>query len=190
MMTTLVALATKDALVMGCDSLGSVTWEFVDPYNLIQPFFDADNEFKLSLDENGEPNLKSFGQIIERAQRVPFNHMPNMTKMFSLHPRHVGVMTTGISSIGNRTIKSLVRQFKETDDLFRYDEDSANYTVHSVSEKLLSFIKKYYEEEYTSPQIRPGLEIMVGGYDKSEHLPSIYRIIAVQNILRSVFSEA
>ena len=33
-MTTLVALSTKDSLVMGCDSLGTVTTPAVNPWDL------------------------------------------------------------------------------------------------------------------------------------------------------------
>ena len=53
-MTTLVALASKDALVMGTDSLGTVTRGLVDPLDLLE-FFDVDNGFKLKVNDQGEP---------------------------------------------------------------------------------------------------------------------------------------
>lgn len=42
-MTTLVALNTRDALVMGCDSLGTVTKRLVNPFDLMN-YFDPDND--------------------------------------------------------------------------------------------------------------------------------------------------
>ena len=62
-MTTLVALATKDTLVMGCDSLGSVNRTLVDPLHLVRDFFDPNDEWKLKSDEQGKPFLKTFGDI-------------------------------------------------------------------------------------------------------------------------------
>ena len=47
-MTTLVALATKDALVMGCDSLASETTRLIDPFKLLE-YFDSDKNFELKL---------------------------------------------------------------------------------------------------------------------------------------------
>ena len=42
-MTVLVSLATKDALVLGCDSLGTTPKVLVDPLELISEFFDHVN---------------------------------------------------------------------------------------------------------------------------------------------------
>ena len=61
---------------MGCDSLGTVTKELVDPFSLINEFFDTNTaEWKLKIGDNGEPLLKDFSQIWQKAQVVPFNSM-------------------------------------------------------------------------------------------------------------------
>ncbi len=85
-MTTLVALKTKDALVMGCDSLGSVTAQMIQPFDLVNDFFDPDNGWKLKTDEHGKPILQSFDDIFGKSQTIPFNHMTHMTKLFSFSP--------------------------------------------------------------------------------------------------------
>jgi len=54
-MTVLVALSTKDALVMGCDSLGSTTKPLVDPFDLVAEYFETDDEWKLKTDKDGKP---------------------------------------------------------------------------------------------------------------------------------------
>ena len=53
-MTTLVAFSTKDSLIMGCDSLASVTKDFVDPWEL-REFFDDD--YNIKTDDKGKPDL-------------------------------------------------------------------------------------------------------------------------------------
>ena len=53
-MTTLVALASKDALVMGTDSLATLTKPLVDPLDIIQ-YFDTEDDFRIRLDDKGMP---------------------------------------------------------------------------------------------------------------------------------------
>lgn len=40
-MTSLVALKTKDSLVLGCDSLGTTTRYLIDPLDLIEFFLNS-----------------------------------------------------------------------------------------------------------------------------------------------------
>ena len=177
-MTTLVALSTKDALVMGCDSLGSATRPMVDPFDLVDQFFDTRKgwDWSLKLDENKNPVLKNFDDIYNAAQIIPFDHMPNMTKLFPLSPLQMGVMMTGIASIGDRTIKNLIRQFRGK-ILEPLSHSSKNYTVESISKELMNFIGLYYEEEFKDIAGTHSLELMLGGYDKEGEIPSTYRII-------------
>ena len=178
---TLAALATKDALVMGCDSLGSVTKRLVDPLQLNQ-FFDAEDDFKIKLDEHGKPLLKDFFDIYGKAQIVPFNHMTHVDKLFSLFPPlEIGVMTAGLSSIGDFTIKNLINQFKATDEFKRL---TRNYTVKGLATKLLKFINGFYEPEFKSLLRKPELELMIGGYDKRKQLPTILRIEVHDNEIK------
>lgn len=171
-MTTLVALSTKDALVLGCDALGSRTRRVIAPEDLFE-FFDPNNEFQLKVDKDGKPLIKSFNDIYNKSVSIPSGHLTHMTKLFSLDPLKAGVMFTGITSIGERTIKSLVEEFRiekinpiETED----------YTVKNIAEKLMEHILQYYEKEYPDEKTRPELELILGGYGKKEALPEIYRI--------------
>ena len=117
-MTTLVALASKDALVMGTDSLGTVTRRLVDPLDLLE-CFDTENDFKLKVDDQGKPMLESFVTLMEQAQDVPYNQLGNVSKLFDLSSLPMGVMFTGITSIGNRTIGKLISEFREADQSSR-----------------------------------------------------------------------
>jgi hypothetical protein len=175
-MTTLAALATKDALVMGCDSLGSVTKQFVDPYLFAAKFIDMQHGWKLRLDKDGTPLLKGFREVWELSQSVPYNHMTHVDKLFSLRPLEMGIMTTGIASIGDRTIKSLIGEFKRKERSFKVKPRPTNYTVKSIANKFLSFVRPFYDAQYPQGRLRPGLEFMIGGYDKRQDVPKIYRI--------------
>ena len=187
-MTTLVALATKDALVMGCDSLGTVTLDLVDPSDLIRDFFDPKNEWKLKTNGEGKPILKEFNDIYKKAQTIPFNQMTHVGKMFSLDPLQMGIMTTGIASIKNRTIKSLIGEFKSKRRSDRRTRSSArDYTVRAVAEELLDFITMYYNEEYQAGKSKPYLELMIGGYNKNSPFPSIFKILVADWKIEDTF---
>lgn len=174
-MTSLVALATKDALVLGCDSLGTTTWNLIDPFDLID-YFDSEKSFKLKIAENGNPVLKDFTDIYRKAKPLPYTHMTHMTKLLSLSPLEMGIMTTGIASIGDRTIKSLLKEFKHKVRAFHTKPKPTNYTVKSIGDKILKFINKYYEKEFPEEKRRPDLEFILGGYDKRNQIPEIVRV--------------
>ncbi|MCK4384643.1 MAG: hypothetical protein KAW52_00120 [candidate division Zixibacteria bacterium] len=174
-MTTLIALSTKDSLVLGCDSLGTATRYLIDPFDLDE-FFDPTKDFELKKDKNGNPVRKDFNTIFRKAKSVPFTHMAHMTKLFSLSPLPMGIMCTGITSIGNRTIKSLIEECKSKEMVFREKPKPKNYTVKGIANKILTFICRHYENKYPREKGGPALEFILGGYDKRSPIPKIVRI--------------
>jgi len=186
-MTTLVALATKDSLVMGCDSLGSVTQWMVNPLKLIGEYFDPEQNFKLKIGQDGKPILQEFNDIYNKSELIPYYHMTHISKLFSLAPLEMGVMATGISSIGSRTVKSIILEFKRKEEAFKNNGRATNYTVNDIAQKLLDFIMKHYEPQFSSETYKPVLELMIGGYDKGKHVPDIYRIFIHENKTQQIF---
>jgi hypothetical protein len=185
-MTTLVALSTKDSLVMGCDSLASVTKPLVNPWEL-RDFFD--DNFSIKTDNAGKPLLNNFKQIYEKTEEIPYDHMTHVNKLHSLEPLPMGVMATGITSIGNRTLRSLVSEFKKSDDGFKDPDRLTNFTVKSVADRLLRFMEKLYDNEHPKDGYRPYLELIIGGYNKQSQIPSIYRIMVHDNELRTTIED-
>ena len=115
----------------------------LDPLEL-SGYFNNDGTQK--LDDAGEPLLDSFSKLFDKAIEYPYNHMTHVDKMFSLTPLKLGVLTAGIASLGNRTVNSLIAEFKSSDILFSRATEPANYTVRSVSTKLVQFIRPYYNK--------------------------------------------
>lgn len=179
-MTSLVALATKDALVLGCDSLGTALKYLVDPSELAE-FFDFKKDFELKKDGNGNPVLRNIRSIWNKAKLIPYTHMTHMTKLFSLSPLEMGVMSAGLVSIGDRTIQSLIEEFKSQGPAFKTKPKPKNYTVRSIAKKMLDFILRDFERAYPDERIRPNLELILGGYDKRSQIPKIMRIKVSEN---------
>ena len=172
-MSSLVALSTRDAVVMGCDSLATATRLMVDPFDLFEYF----NGSELAVSDTDErPVLRNFGQILERASNIPFDHMTHVDKLFHLKPLKMGVMFTGVTSIGDRTVKSLIMEFRAKDQAF--DESVTNYTVKSVADRLLDFLKEFDDKRLEdSPFARPSqLELILAGYNKSGPHPDVVKI--------------
>ena len=186
-MTTLVALASKDALVMGTDSLATVTKSLVDPLDLSE-YFDASNEFKIRVDDQGKPILDSLLTIMEQAQLVPYNQLGNVLKLFELTPLPMGVMFSGITSIGYRTIGKMVSEFKEREKASAPGTEQSNYTVRAVGDRLREFLRQPYASTFPQAHIQPELELIIGGYDKLSYLPSLYRIDVREDTVVEIFS--
>ena len=172
-MTSLVALATKDALVLGCDSLGTSTKHLLDPFDLLEFF---DKELKLKKGKDSKPLLKDFSDIWSKKQSIPYAHMTHVGKQFSLSPLPMGIMATGISSIGDRTIKSLIGEFKSRETTCQEEPKPKNYTVKGMAEKILTHFSQYLESEYPDEKKRPDLEFILGGYDKRSPIPKVVRV--------------
>ena len=187
-MTTLVALASKDALVMGTDSLATVTRPLVDPLDLSE-FFDADNEFSIKLDDQGKPLLDSLLTIMEQAQSVPYNQLGNVLKLFDLSPLPMGVMFSGITSIGYRTIGKMISEFREREKASDSNTEQSNYTVRSIGDRLREFLRQYYASIYPQEHMQSELELIIGGYNRLSHLPSLYRINVQEDTIVEIFSD-
>ena len=179
-MTVLVALVSKDSLVMGCDSLGSETRFLLDPLNLAN-YFDQNNGM-LKIGVDGKPLLKTIADLWAKTTATPIEHMTHMTKLYSLEPLSAGLMTTGIFSIGERTIKSLITEFKSKESQLI---NGGN--LSEVANKIYEFINAFYLSFFKDPLYRPDLEFILGGYGKGEHTAKIFRINLRSQTIRQEF---
>ena len=172
---------------MGTDSLATVTRRLVDPLDLSE-YFDANNEFKIRVDDQGKPILDNLLSIMEQAQSVPYNQLGNVLKLFDLSPFPMGAMFTGVTSIGDRTIGKMLSEFKEREGASAPGSEQSNYTVRSLGDRLREFLRQYYASIYPQAHMQPELELIIGGYDKLSHLPSLYRIDVREDTIVEIFS--
>ncbi len=177
-MTTLIALATKHAVVVGADSLGTETRPLVDPLRLIQ-YFDPNNGFRMRTNADGSPTLPDFSTVFNEAEHVPYNQLLHVNKLFHLGKLPIGAMFTGIVSIGPHTIRGLVSSFIAQDIPTR--QGNRNYSVKTVTERLLKHFRHYYTNEYKQSYLEQELELLVAGYDRDKQWPTILRVDVRRN---------
>jgi hypothetical protein len=171
-MTTTISFAARDCIVLGCDSLATTTSPVVSLHSLVQ-FFDFDNDFCLRNDEGGKPVLKNLADL--QFDDLPFNQIPNVTKIFSLAPAHAGLLFAGIAAINNKSIKNLIDEFLGIAEIRSYLR--REYTVLGIANRLRDHIRKDYEAEFGNSAHKPGLEILISGYSKKHLQPEVVRIV-------------
>jgi len=165
---------------MATDSQGTLTRPFLDPEKLSR-FFDKEKGWKIKTGPDGQPLLDTWSSIASNTVEMPYKVHTDVEKILSLEPLKTALMVSGIASIGDRTIKSLISEFKTTPDFTRLLQD--DHTLDTIASSLLDFLRPRYEALYSAPP-QPDLELMVCGYDKNRYTPGIVRILVNQNCTR------
>lgn len=145
-MTTTVSFATRNCVVIGCDSLATSTVPMVNPHKLLDKFFNP-NDLSLKVDEDGNPLLNKFNDLGSIIENLPYNQLPNVTKIYSLGDTSIGVLFAGIAVINDRSIKNIIDDFLDDEKVSKYLKESS-YTVKGVSDRLKDFIQVQYDSEY------------------------------------------
>jgi hypothetical protein len=169
--TTIVALAARDFVVVGCDSLATTSADLAFPAEITSTFFEANGELK--KDANGVPLLKTSGQIWEKAQSMPVDQLPSVTKLYDLEPMRACLLFAGASRIGNTTIWNLVETFKGQQDIAHHADA---YDMKWLAETLAAFIQGVYTAEIPEVWMRPTMEIILSGYSADFREPELWRL--------------
>lgn len=167
-MTINVAIVTSEALVLGCDSLGSFTQFMLDPVRCASERL-PDGAIQLTV---------SAPDFVHQVTKT----WQGTVKMFALSDRStpVAAITSGLWKLNGRSMSSYAHQFLN-DQRARSDL----FTVESVAEAFLAFVRAQYEQHYAESfrqeQYRDAPFFLVGGYGRADYLPSLYRIDVLAN---------
>ncbi len=176
-MTTTISLATRDCIVLGCDSLATSVAPALDPFAVADNFFEQNGDLKLGGD--GRPLLKNTAQLSAFIRRLPRDQLPNVTKLYHLKPYKVGVTFAGASVIGDYSIKNLVDAFLQTcAALVVPHENTGAITVENVAKAFYEFTKNIYENAYKDfpDNLKPSSEVLLSGYSTDSLLPEVFRL--------------
>lgn len=174
-MTTTISLATRDCIVLGCDSLATSIRPFLDPFRLIDHFFEQSGEIKNGPD--GKPILQKTSQLSAFLQNVPQDQLPNVTKLFQLEPLPIGLLFSGASGLGDLSVKNLVNSFL-TDASFAPFKQSSPL-VKQVADAFYTFVTNIYNQAYGNlpDTFKPTMEVLLSGYSAGSHKPEIFRLV-------------
>ena len=183
-MTTLISLAARDFIAIGCDSLATASKPLVAPAEIHSAFFDSNGE--LAIGSDGKPLLKEASQIWGLATSLPINQLPSVTKLYDLKPMHACVLFAGTSLIGETTVRNLAETFK-VDGRFLGVASSDTGSIEQLAFALKDFVAEIYEREISDETLRPLIEMIVSGYSKDSRQPEVWRILAYYDYAASKF---
>ena len=168
-MTINVAVVSAEALVLGCDSISTVTEYFLNPFAHPADFVGS-GRYQVSF---------SMNELVPQVT----NSWDGVTKMFALSSDSrtpVAAVTAGLARLNDRSMKSYADEFLR--------DKTANAlvqrTVEEVANNFLIFMRRHYDQHYADsplpPELRDGPVFLVGGYNAASHMPSLFRV-NVQN---------
>ena len=181
-MTTIISLAARDFMVVGCDSLATASWNLVNPYDITSVYFEPNGDLK--RDSTGNPLLANAKQIWEKSTSRPVNQLPSVRKLYELEPIRACLLFAGASRIGETTIRNLVEAFRVK---LKQDEDETNYTMESVTNRLKDFVGEIYARELPIELSRPAMEIILSGYSTAHTEPEVWRLDFSYNSFQGQF---
>jgi hypothetical protein len=173
-MTTTISLATKDCIVLGCDSLATSISPFLDPFQIASHYFESDGNIK--KDANGQPVLQTAAQLSAFIRQVPRDQLPNVTKLFQLRPLSMGLLFSGAAGLGSYSVKNLVHSFLESPAFAPFKSSAP--TVQQVADSFNAFVTDIYNQAYgTLPDTyKPTMEVLLSGYSAGSLLPEVFRL--------------
>lgn len=184
-MTINIAVVTSEALVLGCDSVASVTTPMLNPFT--QGFAKGADGNDLK-DEKG-----NFLVPVVNVQHVVTDVMSGVTKMFKLYDEKdtvVAATTSGMGKLNDRPISGIAHDFAKSVQTPKRGKQK--YTkVSEVVQAFYEFVKTEYEQDQKASEVPEeywsALGFLVGGIGKDDKFPSIWRIRMKEKKLQAEF---
>jgi|26BtaG_2_1085354.scaffolds.fasta_scaffold11657_1 hypothetical protein len=173
-MTINIALATSEAIVLGCDSLSSMA----------EPVFKA-RDVELVIDDNGRPVQDEHGNFVFKgmASTAVTTVFGGVRKMFCLseHTTQVAAVTAGLAILENMTIA-------EHANKFRRESGNNLTTVEEVAGAFLQYVRNKWEITVgyiDSPNEQsfdeyPNVEFLIAGFEPNGE-GCVYRVDVLKN---------
>lgn len=186
-LTINVAIATYDAIVLGCDSLSSRTAQAVLPFSNGGFARDADgNEL---IDASGHKVVST-----AELQMVVTDVFTGAKKMFLLYEDEnctVAGVTAGLAVLNGFTVAGTVGRFRRENRANKQSFDS----VESVVAAFTQYIRADWEhavgfntaDKEQAPYF-PDLQFLIGGYSPSEEDGRVYKISILGHTVEQQFS--
>lgn len=168
-MTTLVALISGDFIVLGTDSLGTYSKSVIETGVLLETL-DSNGRIRYPRDPLSDLIFRSEAVRIRRhigvlSSEQPYSHITQTDKLHHINAngRDFGVMTGGRSSLGDRSIDSLIKDF-ENNHLSKMDLGSVS--LDEIGEQMYTFMREQYEEAGETDLS----ELLLCGFDSANDL--------------------
>lgn len=187
-MTINIAIATYDAIVLGCDSLSSQVEQAVLPFR---------NGGGFARDADGNELVDASGsKVISAAQLQPYvtNVFGGAQKMFCLYQDDdttVAAVTAGMATLCGVTIAGIANRFRKKN----VGEGQTFKSVQAVTECFLAHVRQEWEQEVeyktAAEELRPyfpDVQFIVGGYGTEDATSKVFKLSVKDMTLNEQFT--
>jgi hypothetical protein len=175
-MTINIAIATYDAIVLGCDSLSSIVEQAILPFR---------HGVGFARDADGNELIDATGnRVVSTAYLQPYvtNVFGGAQKMFLLYEdddTSVAAVTAGMATLCGLTIAGISHRFRK----MCTGEGTSFKTVKEVSEAFLAYVRSEWEKEIDyehAPEEQkpyfPDVQFIVGGYGIDDQTSKVFKL--------------
>lgn len=187
-LTINIAIATYDAIVLGCDSLSSQVEQAILPFR---------NGGGFARDADGNELVDATGhKVVSAAELRPYvtNVFGGAQKMFCLYEDEdtsVAAVTAGMATLCGVTIAGIANRFKKKNN----GEGTVFRTAQAVAEAFLAHVRQEWETEVeyaTAPEeLRPyfpDVQFIVGGYGADDATSKVFKLSVRSSVLEEQFT--
>jgi hypothetical protein len=183
-----IAVATLDAVVLGCDSLSSVVQPMINPAKM-QAALGADGTPLRDKDGN-------FSFVLTEMEQYPVNVFGGVSKMFCLYEdkdTSAAAVTSGQGTVNGRTIAALAGQFKRNCETAKPKKKTFK-SVETIAKAFLDFM---YQEWMAQPHMKglpAGVQypwtvnFIIGGFGKDDAYGRVFHLNVAQNSMHEQFA--
>lgn len=187
-LTINIAIATYDAIVLGCDSLSSQVEQAILPFR---------NGGGFARDADGNELIDATGhKVVSAAELRPYvtNVFGGAQKMFCLYEDEdttVAAVTAGMATLCGVTIAGVANRFKKKNS----GEGTVYRTVESVAAAFLAHVRQEWEAEVeyetAAEELRPyfpDVQFIVGGYGTDDATSKVFKLSVNSGMLEEQFT--
>lgn len=182
-----IAIATYDAIVLGCDSLSSQVEQAIMPFR---------HGVGFARDADGNELVDAMGQrVVSMAHLEPYvtNVFGGAQKMFCLYEDEdttVAAVTAGMATLGGVTIAGIAARFRKRNTA----EGRTFRTVKDVADAFLAHVRIEWEieveydtaEEEMRPYF-PDVQFIVGGYGTDDASGMVFKLFVNSKAVEEQF---
>lgn len=187
-MTINIAIATYDAIVLGCDSLSSIVEQAILPFR---------NGNAFARDADGNELVDAMGhKVVSTAFMQPFvtNVFGGAQKMFLLfedEDTSVAAVTAGMATLNGVTIAGIAQRFRRACT----NERRCYQTVQDVADAFLAHVRQEWERqvdfencpEEQKPYI-PDVQFILGGYGLKDATSKVFKLFVKTQTVEEQFT--
>ncbi|HEY4092683.1 MAG TPA: hypothetical protein VGN46_14310 [Luteibacter sp.] len=189
-MTINVAMATADAIVLGCDSLSSITQPVI---NLTKADFagavDADG--RPIVDGTGQPVFRFPADSVEQQAVTVFGGVSKMFLLYQTKDMSVAAVTSGQGTIDGRTIAALAGIYRRQNEV----KKTPFRKVEAVARDFLQFMGTHWVAQQNLKalpveviQKLPSVTFIVGGYAPDDEDGMLFKLDVGQSKIVPAFT--